>query len=114
VAYYINRSLIQDVLHAAGAAEYTANKVYAAAVENYIENELRVAWPDRDMVGSLCHPLVDYVYIERNSLLEKLRTLMDRVRSKEPRPGEMRGLIPALKPDQDPRRRIQTAFDRLT
>src|SRR5512132_2780099 len=50
VAYCLNRSLIQDVLHAAGAAEYTANKVYAAAaaVENYVENELRVAWPDRD------------------------------------------------------------------
>jgi hypothetical protein len=61
VAYYLNRSLIQDVLHAAGAAEYTANKVYvAAAVENYVENELRVAWPARDLVGSvLAHPLVN-------------------------------------------------------
>jgi hypothetical protein len=98
VAYYLNRSLMQDVLHAAGAAEYTANKVYAAAaaVENYVENELRVACPDRDLVGSLPHPLVDYAYIECNSLLEKLRTLMDRVRSKEPRTGGMRGLIPAL------------------
>lgn len=116
VAYYLNRSLIQDVLHAAGAAEYTANKVYvaAAAVENYVENELRVAWPDRDLVGSvLAHPLVDYAYIEWNSLLEKLRTLMDRVRSEEPRAGK-HGLNLALKPDQDPRRRIETAFDRLT
>lgn len=37
---------------------------------------------------------------------------MDRVRSEEPRAGK-RGLIPALKPDQDPRRRIETAYDRL-
>jgi len=116
VAYYLNRSLIQDVLHAAGAAEYTANKVYAAAaaVEHYVENELRVAGPDRDLVGSeLAHPLVDYAYIEWNSLLEKLRTLMDRVRSEEPRAGK-RGLISALKPGQTPRDRIETAFDRLT
>ena len=116
VAYYLNRSLIRDVLHAAGAAEYTANKVYAAvaAVEDYVEKDLRPTWPNRDLVDSgLAHPLVDYSYIEWNSLLEKLRTLMDRVRSDEPRAGK-RGLIPALKPDQDPRRRIETALDRLT
>jgi hypothetical protein len=67
-----------------------------------------------DLVNSqLHHPLVDYAYIEWNSLLEKLRTLMDRVRSDERRGGK-RGLIPALKSGRDPRRRIETAFDRLT
>ena len=116
VAFYLNRSLIQDVLHAAGAAEYTADKVHAAiaAVEDYVENTLRPTWPDPDLANSgLVHPLVDYSYIEWNSFLEKLRTLMDRVRSDEPRAGK-RGLIPALKVDQDPRIRIETAFDRLT
>jgi hypothetical protein len=45
VAYYLNRSLIQDVLHAAGAAEYTANKVYAAAAASRITSRTSCASP---------------------------------------------------------------------
>jgi hypothetical protein len=116
VAFWLSRSLIKDVLHAAGAAEYTANRVLAAigAVEDFVDTELRPTWPDRDLASlRLAHPLVDYAYIEWSSLLEKLKALMDRVQGQEPDAGTS-GLIPSLKPDHDPRRPIEAAFSRLT
>lgn len=115
VAFYLCRSLIQDLIHAAGAAEYTANRVVAAiaAIEELIFRELRPTWSDRDLADlRLAHPLVDYAYIEWSSFLATLTALTDRVHGREPDAGS--GLIPALEIDHGPRRRIEAAAVRLS
>lgn len=61
----------------------------------------------------LASPAVDEAYIEYANLLNWLRTLFDRMRSRVPRTDVKLGLIPALTQRSDLRRRVETIFDGL-
>ncbi len=57
---------------------------------------------------------VDDAYWEYANLLTGLRTLLDRMRSKDPHSRATLGLIPALSEHTPLRRSVETVFDRLT
>jgi hypothetical protein len=97
VAYYTSRTLLRDVLHAAGAIEYTVERIdgAAACVQAYAQKHSLASESDDSPTGLIC-PEVDDVYIEYANLLNWLRTLSDRMRSQDPFAGTTLGLIPAL------------------
>jgi hypothetical protein len=115
VAYYTSRSLLRDVLHAAGAIEYTVHRIEAAAaaIQSYAQqHELRVSADSVPM--SLGSPQVDDAFTEYANLLNWLRTLNDRMRSSDPYSDAKLGLVPALSEEMPLRGEVETVFDRFT
>jgi hypothetical protein len=114
VAYYMHGTLILDVLHAAGAIEYTVGRIErgAVAVAEFAEEHQVVAHARTDPVG-LVDSVVDEVYIEYANLLTWLRTLRDRMRSNDPHSRATLGLIPALKPDIPLYNEVNSVFDKF-
>jgi hypothetical protein len=114
VAYYTCRTLVRDVLRAAGAIEYTVRRIEAAAasVQAYAEKH-SIASESEDVPMSLVTPEVDDAYIEYANLLNWLRTLSDRMRSRDPFAHATLGLIPALSPEMPLRREVETIFERF-
>lgn len=113
VAYYTSRTLRLDVIHAAGAIEHTVEKIAAAQerVQRYAtEHGARAR---HDVPSHMRMREVDAAYIEYGNLLTWLRTLSDRMRSKDPRGGVTLGLIPALREGSQLRRDVETIFDRF-
>jgi hypothetical protein len=113
IAYYTSRTLRLDVIHAAGAIEHTVERIAAAheRVQAYATEHGARA---RDNVPSHMRTReVDAAYIEYANLLTWLRTLSDRMRSKDPRGGATLGLIPALREGEQFRREVETIFDRF-
>jgi hypothetical protein len=114
VAYYTSRTLLLDVLHAAGAIEYTVQRIDAtsAAVQAYAERH-EVRADSEELPMGLVTGQVAEAYIEYANLLNWLRTLIDRIRSTDPFSEAKLGLIPALNPEVPLRREVETIFDRL-
>jgi hypothetical protein len=110
LAYETSRSHLLDVLYAGGAIEYTVVRidVICDAVGTYVEEN------DLAAPMSLRIPEIDDAYWEYANLLTWLRTLIDRMRSKDPHSRATLGLIPALSEDAPLRRSVETIFDRLT
>jgi hypothetical protein len=111
----MHRTLIQDVLHAAGAVEYTVRRIEngAVSITKFADEHEVVARAATDCVG-LVYEEVDTVYIEYANLLNWLRTLRDRMRSKDPKSGATLGLIPALNPDSPLYDEVNAVYDRFT
>jgi hypothetical protein len=114
LAYYTARTLIRDVLHAAGAIEYTVERLdaAAAAVQAYADKH-EVTSVSEDVPTGLGGPEVEDAYLEYANFLNWLRTLRDRMRSRDPRSRATLGLIPALNPEMPLRRKVETIFDRF-
>jgi hypothetical protein len=112
VAYYTSRSLLWDVVHAAGAIEYTAGRIEAAsdAVQAYANERALTAESEHTPHG-LRTLQVDDAYIEYANLLNWLRTLLDRMRSQDPYSKAKLGLIPALSDTTMLRRAVEKIFD---
>jgi hypothetical protein len=114
-AYYTSRSLMLGVLQAAGAIEYTVERIDAAiaAVQAFADESDLISARDPAVPAAVASPAVDEAYIEYANLLNWLRTLFDRMRSRMPRTDVKLGLIPALAQRSDLRRRVETTFDGL-
>lgn len=114
LAFYTSRTLLLDVLHAAGAIEYTVERINAAsaAVQAYA-NKHGVRAESEDVPTGLRTPEVDVAYLEYANLLNWLRTLIDRMRSQDPYSKAKLGLIPALSQEMPLRRAVETVFDRF-
>ena len=112
IAYYTSRTLLDDVLHAGGAIEYTVARieVLCAAVQEYAAKHDLTASHDAAR-SRLSTAAVDEAYIEYANLLNWLRTLLDRMRSQDPYSKAKLGLIPALRSDTPLRRDVETVFD---
>jgi hypothetical protein len=115
VAYYTSRSLLWDVVHAAGAIEYTVGRIEAAsdavqadAIEHALTAELE------HTPHGLRTLDVDDAYIEYANLLNWLRTLLDRMRSQDPYSKAKLGLVPALSDAASLRRTVEKILDRLS
>jgi hypothetical protein len=114
VAYYTSRSVLLDVVHAAGAIEYTVGQIEGAAeaVQAYADKHSLKAESEETPHG-LRTLEVDDAYIEYANLLNWLRTLLDRMRSQDPYSKAKLGLIPALRENTPLRRAVEKLFDRL-
>ena len=114
VAHYTSRTLLRDVIQAAGAIEYTVARIEATAdfVQAYAEKHA-VTSESEDVPMGLVIPEVEDVYIEYANLLNWLRTLSDRMRSRDQFSRATLGLIPALSAELPLRREVETIFDRF-
>jgi hypothetical protein len=103
------------VLYAGGAIEYTVGRIDAicGAVQAYAD-EHEVKAQAEDVPMGLRTTEVDEAYWEYANLLTWRRTLLDRMRSKDPHSRATLGLIPALSEHTPLRRSVETIFDRLT
>jgi hypothetical protein len=115
LTYDTSRNHLLDVLYAAGAIEYTVGRIdtICGAVQAYAE-EHEVKAQAEDVPMGLRTTEVDEAYWEYANLLTWMRTLLDRMRSTDPRSRATLGLIPALSEQTPLRRSVETIFDRLT
>jgi hypothetical protein len=114
IAYWTSRSLLDDVLQAAGAIEYTVQRidVVAASVQAYADKHDVKSRLDEVPMGLITAEVAE-AYIEYANLLNWLRTLGDRMRSTDPYSKAKLGLIPALNPEMPLRRDVEMVFDRF-
>jgi hypothetical protein len=113
VAYFTSRTLLLDVIYAAGAIEYTVGRIdsLGAEVAAYASREGVTSQASDEVPLSIVAPGVERVYYEYASLLTWVRTLDDRMRSKL-RPEDVTlGLIPALAEGAF-RSKVEGIFDR--
>lgn len=115
LTYYSSRTHLFDVLYAGGAIEYTVARIDAIrdAVQAYAE-EHGIKAQAEDVRMRLRTADVDHAYWEYANLLTWMRTLLDRMRSRDPQSRATLGLIPALSEQTPLRRAVETVFDRLT
>ena len=115
--HYLVRELIRNVLHAAGAVEYTVGKLEAAldADEAWISEFAPEERFERRHPVGIVGPNRDAALYEYGNLLLWLKALQERIRRKIPPYNEERhwGLLPALAPGQFWTVRIGDAYSAL-
>lgn len=115
--FYLTRDLVPNVVHAAGAIEYTVEKIDAAFANEmaYLEAFAPHALAERDdgIETGLSGRNRDVLHYEYGNLLFWLKGLKDRVETKDDGPtGCPVGLLPALAPGEKWTVLIQQAFSR--
>lgn len=95
IAYRITRSLLLDVIHAAGGIEYTVEKLLAAldAVQQWSNEQ---TFPGPDVPEYEVSPERWDVSFEVGNLVVWPRTLVERLETTVPGSGVRIGLLPAL------------------
>ena len=94
LTYYLTRNLVSDVIHAAGAIEYTVERIEVcldsaqAWVDEYVA-PVESAQPEPELGMGIGHPEIEHARIEMANLLGWLQALLDRLERQPRRRGSV-------------------------
>jgi hypothetical protein len=112
LTYYLTRTLVLEVIHAAGAIEYTVERIEVclddaqAWVDEHVA-PVESTQPEPEFGMGVGHPDIEHARIEMANLLGWMHALLDRL-ERPPKRGERRlGLIPSIAADYPLRHRLE-------
>lgn len=116
--YYIVRNLLQNVIHAAGAIEYTVEKIESAldGDQAWIDEHGKGWNPPEGVPASLSGPHRDEMQYEFSNLLFWMKALQERLKTQVVDDLGVRrdvGLLPALAPNGPATGRVRELYGSL-
>jgi hypothetical protein len=116
--YHIVRNLLNNVIHAAGAIEYTVEKIEQGldADQAWIDEHGKNWDPPEGVPASVAGPHRDEVQFEFSNLLFWMKALQERLKTRLKDDGDVWqevGLLPALAPDGPASVRVKELYGSL-